>query len=278
MIGLSELGAYAFIGFLVGVVSVNPIGWYRKHRFFKERGISAENWWEWIWVPASVVLWPLVLVILFMKWRDAMASKIRTREEYEEYHRLKARGWEQEWTYPEKAESRKISHKQHLSVVNAALKLKKESKSARAFLASVDRLKVMQEWLEASSCGSDPLIRLVDPELNRRRKLAWESQQEINRHNHADLMRENLERPGLSDQERRIICNLRQENSYHDPLEDDPEMGPLIRQVKEEVEVKNAGRKLRCRSLWYEIATTLRERHGIIWFPPSAMNPGVLYD
>lgn len=282
MIGFSSLSVYAFIGFLVGVVWINPWEWYREYRFFKDRGVSAGHWREWIWVPVSVVFWPLVLVLLCLRCWNAISGKIRGERErirhQEEYKRLKDQGWEEEWIYPEIAESREVFEKENLSIVNHALRIKHESKEARVLLKSLDRLKVMQEWEQVSERAPDFPIRLVDPELNRRRKLAWETQQEINRTDHGEMIREALEKPSLSDHERRIISNLRQTNSYYDPMEDDPVQGPIIKQVNDEVSRKKAGQRVRCHSLWYEVALTLRERHGIIWFPPSEMNPGEIYD
>lgn len=275
-----SLSAYALIGFLVGVVRVDPLAWYREYRFFKDRGVSQGHWREWIWVPVSVVLWPIVIVLLFFRWVNEGAIKTRVKRErirsQQEHQRLKALGWEEEWIYPEIAESRAENQRQQLRIIGHARN--NPSKEATAYLASVERMKVIQEWARVSGRETDSPSRLVNPELNRRRKQAWESQQEINAINHAAMISKNLANPALSDQQRQAILNLRQCNQYHDPLEDDPVHGPVIKQVMDEVIERSEGRRLRCHSLWFETDRILRERHGITWFSPSRMNPGTIYD
>jgi hypothetical protein len=82
---------------------------------------------------------------------------------------------------------------------------------------------------------------------------------------------------------------------FHDPLEDDPQIAPIIKQVEAEAEVlaqQEFERLLarhglptdlhpgmgRCHHVWGIMGTILRERHGIDWLSPARMNPWVNID
>jgi hypothetical protein len=84
---------------------------------------------------------------------------------------------------------------------------------------------------------------------------------------------------------RRIRAILAQEDcsDLHDPIEDDPRMKIIISEVEAEVAVKlqDSGMEREigyCHLVWQEMKEVLRERLGIIWFPPPQMNPSTLYD
>lgn len=72
------------------------------------------------------------------------------------------------------------------------------------------------------------------------------------------------------------------QDDLHDPIEDHPEYSDLIKRVGEEAldQVKReAGPGLGlCHAVWGSMATILRERHGIVWYSPSEMNPLTMYD
>jgi hypothetical protein len=69
----------------------------------------------------------------------------------------------------------------------------------------------------------------------------------------------------------------------HDPIEDDPVMGPLVKQAEEEaIEalakegiILNMGH---CYEVWGRQKKILKERHGIDWKAPDEMNPMIIFD
>ena len=67
----------------------------------------------------------------------------------------------------------------------------------------------------------------------------------------------------------------------HDPQEDDPIMGPIIKKAGEEAEklvLKNRSRGLGdCHKIWEKQKKILKQR-GIDWKSPSDMNPSVMFD
>jgi hypothetical protein len=92
-----------------------------------------------------------------------------------------------------------------------------------------------------------------------------------------------------------------QGNQYlHDPLEDDPQIGPVILAVAKEARERvnkwykeshqenvnedaahittMVGRMGQCHRIWQETKITLRERHNIEWMSPAEMNPGIIFD
>jgi len=89
----------------------------------------------------------------------------------------------------------------------------------------------------------------------------------------------------LSDHHRRQLLTAIEQQSgptYHDPIEDDPSVAPVFAQVRQEVESlvqAEGGRYLgRCHRIWHLTQRMLRERHGIEWFTPAQLNPGVAFD
>lgn len=67
-----------------------------------------------------------------------------------------------------------------------------------------------------------------------------------------------------------------------DPIESDPLMAEKIRdaaaEAKQAVELSGYVGRGSCHVIWKKQAEILAERHGITWFSPSEMNPGVIFD
>jgi len=70
--------------------------------------------------------------------------------------------------------------------------------------------------------------------------------------------------------------------TLRDPIESDPELSGIIRNAAEEaskiVSAQGTLKRGSCHSIWREQARILLERHQVVWFSPSEMNPGVLFD
>ncbi len=69
----------------------------------------------------------------------------------------------------------------------------------------------------------------------------------------------------------------------HDPREDDPVWGPLIKQAEEEADRELINHKQRggrgyCFVYWEKMRWILWKRYGIEWKSPAEMNPGTFYD
>jgi hypothetical protein len=67
----------------------------------------------------------------------------------------------------------------------------------------------------------------------------------------------------------------------HDPQEDDPKLGPIIRQAEQEAEaaLANEPRDLGfCHLLWETQKKILRKKYRIRWKTPAEMNPDILFD
>jgi len=83
---------------------------------------------------------------------------------------------------------------------------------------------------------------------------------------------------------RQFLTAIEQQSgpTYHDPIENDPSVAPLLAQVRLEAEslvAAEGGRRMgRCHRIWHIMQSTLRERHGIEWLTPAQMNPGVAFD
>lgn len=66
----------------------------------------------------------------------------------------------------------------------------------------------------------------------------------------------------------------------HDPIEDDPTVGPLIAQVRDEIE-QSLIAKGECQPgrgalrIWSDTQRALREKHGIEWLTPQQLNPEI---
>jgi hypothetical protein len=78
------------------------------------------------------------------------------------------------------------------------------------------------------------------------------------------------------------------EKLFHDPQEDDPVTGPLIKAALEEAKAivdrefaeKGYGPNMKGRApgTWKRARQILRERHGIEWKSPTDINPGLCVD
>ncbi len=69
----------------------------------------------------------------------------------------------------------------------------------------------------------------------------------------------------------------------HDPIEDDPILGPLVEEARLEAEAQlNADGRLgqfgSCHGLWGLQKDILLKKYGIRWRSPADMNPGILFD
>jgi hypothetical protein len=85
--------------------------------------------------------------------------------------------------------------------------------------------------------------------------------------------------------EQRILLATQQsapEDVLRDPIEDDPSTAQLVKDAAAEAEylALKMGRVGRgsCHYLWEQQARILIERHGITWFSPLSMNPGMKFD
>ncbi len=67
-----------------------------------------------------------------------------------------------------------------------------------------------------------------------------------------------------------------------DPIQDDPQIGALVTLARMEAEeiADRAGRTGRgiCHFIWREQTRILLEKHNLVWFSPSKMNPRIVYD
>lgn len=77
----------------------------------------------------------------------------------------------------------------------------------------------------------------------------------------------------------------RRETGYlQDPIEWDPQLGPTVRRVSDEVfaEIErelNGKRQLgTCHRLWMLTKERLSKDHNITWYSPAEMNPGSCFD
>lgn len=70
--------------------------------------------------------------------------------------------------------------------------------------------------------------------------------------------------------------------TLRDPIESSPELANIIRNAAEEankiVSTQGTLKRGSCHAIWREQARILLERHQIVWFSPSEMNPGVFFD
>jgi hypothetical protein len=68
----------------------------------------------------------------------------------------------------------------------------------------------------------------------------------------------------------------------HDPVEDDPEAGPTVRQtlkqVSQELEAIHGRRMGLCHLIWRTTQDRLLQEHAIVWYSPAQMNPGSCFD
>lgn len=67
--------------------------------------------------------------------------------------------------------------------------------------------------------------------------------------------------------------------ALHDPIEDNPRIHPIVREVQRRAEKESPVRGLgRCQDVWARMEQILKNEHGIVWYPPSRMNTDSIYD
>jgi hypothetical protein len=65
----------------------------------------------------------------------------------------------------------------------------------------------------------------------------------------------------------------------YDPIEDDLEIKPIIREVEHRAEKESPIQGMgRCHDVWGRMRQILKTEHGIVWYPPSQLNTGILFD
>jgi hypothetical protein len=66
----------------------------------------------------------------------------------------------------------------------------------------------------------------------------------------------------------------------HDPIEDDEATAQIIKaaQAKADAEIDSKVRMGRCHGIWKRMKIILKEEHGVVWYSPRDMNPGVKFD
>ena len=60
----------------------------------------------------------------------------------------------------------------------------------------------------------------------------------------------------------------------HDPIEDDPDIKPIMRALKRRAENVGMGR---CHDVWGRMRQILKTEHDIVWYSPSQMNIHILF-
>jgi hypothetical protein len=67
-----------------------------------------------------------------------------------------------------------------------------------------------------------------------------------------------------------------------DPIQDDPLVGPVVRQVMEavsrELEIAENRPRGHCHLIWRTTQERLLHDHSIVWYSPAQMNPGSCFD
>ncbi len=67
----------------------------------------------------------------------------------------------------------------------------------------------------------------------------------------------------------------------HDPLEDDPQIGPIIRKAEKDAEEELSGEPEGlgfCHLLWATQKEIPQTKYRISWETPAEMNPDVIFD
>lgn len=65
----------------------------------------------------------------------------------------------------------------------------------------------------------------------------------------------------------------------HDPIEDNPRVRQIIREVERRAEKESMVAGMgRCHDVWGRMERILKSEHGIVWYPPSRMNTDLIYD
>ena len=69
------------------------------------------------------------------------------------------------------------------------------------------------------------------------------------------------------------------QGALHDPIEDAPEIKPIMREVERRAEKESPIVGMgRCHDVWGRMRRILKTEHGIVWYPPSKINPHILFD
>ena len=65
-----------------------------------------------------------------------------------------------------------------------------------------------------------------------------------------------------------------------DPIEDEESLSNLLKEARAraDAEIDPKIRRGRCHGVWIRTKKIMKEEHGIDWYSPSEMNPGVLFD
>jgi len=67
--------------------------------------------------------------------------------------------------------------------------------------------------------------------------------------------------------------------ALHDPIEDDPEIKPIMRTVERRAEKESPIVGMgRCHDVWGRMRQILKTEHSIVWYSPSQMNTHILFD
>jgi hypothetical protein len=69
------------------------------------------------------------------------------------------------------------------------------------------------------------------------------------------------------------------QGALHDPIEDAPEIKPIMRDVERRAEKESLIVGMgRCHDVWGRMRQILKTEHGIVWYSPSQMNTCILFD
>ena len=69
------------------------------------------------------------------------------------------------------------------------------------------------------------------------------------------------------------------QGALHDPIEDAPEIKLILRVVERRAEKESPIVGMgRCHDVWGRMRQILKTEHGIVWYPPSDMTTGILFD
>jgi hypothetical protein len=69
------------------------------------------------------------------------------------------------------------------------------------------------------------------------------------------------------------------QGALHDPIEDAPEIKLILRVVERRAEKESPIVGMgRCHDVWGRMRQILKTEHGIVWYSPSQMNTGILFD
>ena len=69
------------------------------------------------------------------------------------------------------------------------------------------------------------------------------------------------------------------QGALHDPIEDAPEIKPIMREVERRAEKESPIVGMgRCHDVWGRMRQILKTEHGIVWYSPSQINPHILFD